>query len=84
MLQAYGSKKQTNWEGYLPILEFAYNSTKHVSTNFSPFMLMYGFQPWSLITVGLANEKLQQELFTRSYGYVKACLLKCTSNSRLV
>ena len=59
MLRAYISKKQTNWEDYLPILEFAYNSAKHVSTKFSPFMLMYGFQPRSLILIGLANVKLQ-------------------------
>ena len=58
MLRAYVSKKQTNWEDYLPILEFAYNSAKHVSTKFSPFMLMYGFQPRSPVAVGLATEKL--------------------------
>ena len=45
MLRAYVSNEQTNWEDYLPILEFAYNSAKHVSTKFSPFMLIYGFQP---------------------------------------
>ena len=60
MLRAYVSKKQTNWEDYLPILEFAYNSAKHVSTGFSPFMLMYGFQPRSPISVGLANERIKQ------------------------
>ena len=43
MLQAYVSKKQTNWEDYLPILEFAYNSATHVTSKFSPFMLIYGF-----------------------------------------
>ena len=59
MIRAYVSDKQTNWEDYLPILEFGYNSAKHVSTKFSPFMLMYGFQPRSPITIGLANEKLQ-------------------------
>ena len=58
MLRAYVSKHQFNWEDYLPILEFAYNSAKHVSTKFSPFMLMYGFQPRSPVLVGLANEKL--------------------------
>ena len=31
MLRAYVTKKQTNWEDYLPILEFAYNSAKHVT-----------------------------------------------------
>ena len=60
MLQAYVTKKQTNWEDYLPVLEFSYNSDKHVTIGFSPFMLMYGFQPRSPVTVGLANEKIQQ------------------------
>ena len=43
MLQAYVSKHQSNWEDYLPILEFAYNSAKHATIGFSPFMLMCGF-----------------------------------------
>ena len=60
MLWAYVSKHQTNWEDYLPILEFAYNSAKHVTTGFSPFMLMYGFQPRSPVSVGLANERSHQ------------------------
>ncbi|WP_208972711.1 hypothetical protein, partial [Escherichia coli] len=58
MVRAYVSKRQSNWEDYLPILEFAYNSAKHVSTGFSPFMLMYGFQPRTPVTVGLAKEKI--------------------------
>ena len=45
MLRAYVGAKPTKWERYLPILEFAYNSSKHTSTGYSPFMLMYGFQP---------------------------------------
>ena len=60
MLRAYVSKKQSNWESYFPIIEFAYNSAKHVSTGFSPFMLMYGFQPHSPVSVGLANEKISK------------------------
>ena len=60
LLRAYVSKKQTNWEDYLPILEFAYNSAKHVTTGLSPFMVMYGFQPRSPILVGLANECIHQ------------------------
>ena len=59
MLRAYVTKKQSNWEEYLPHLEFAYNSSKHSATGFSPFMLMYGFQPRSPIAVGLEKEKLQ-------------------------
>ena len=60
MLRAYVRKRQSNWEDYFPILEFAYNSAKHVTTGFSPFMLMYGFQPRSPVSMGLANEKIQQ------------------------
>ena len=60
MLRAYVKKKKYDWESYLPIIEFAYNSAKHVSTRFSLFMLMYGFQPCSLVLVGLANEKIHQ------------------------
>ena len=67
MLRAYVSKKQTNWEEYLPILKFAYNSAKHVMTRFSPFTLMYGYQPRSPVTVGLATRKfLKLRIFSKS------------------
>lgn len=59
MLQAYVSKRQTNWKEYLPIVEFAYNSAKHSSTGYSPFMLMDGFQPRAPYAVGLQKEKVQ-------------------------
>ena len=59
MLRAYVSKRQSNWEDYLSILEFAYNSAKHVSMGYIPFTLMYGFQPRSPVMVGLANERIQ-------------------------
>ncbi|KAJ7565990.1 hypothetical protein O6H91_02G084000 [Diphasiastrum complanatum] len=59
MLRAYVSKKQTNWEEYLSILEFAYNSTKHSATGYNPFMLMHGFQPHSPTAVGFKQEKVE-------------------------
>ena len=59
MLRAYVSKRQSNKEDYLSSLEFAYNSPKHVPMGYSPFMLMYGFQPRAPIMVGLANERIQ-------------------------
>ena len=60
MLRAYVSKCQSNWEDYLSILEFAYNSAKHVSTGYNRFMLMYGYQPRSPVTVGLANDTIRE------------------------
>ena len=35
-------------------------SADYAKKEFSPCMLMYGFQPRSPITVGLANEKTQE------------------------
>ena len=33
------------WEDCLPHVEFAYNSTIHFATKFSPFEIVYGFNP---------------------------------------
>ena len=59
MLRVYVSKKQTNWEDYFPILEFVYNSVKHVTIGFSSFTLMYDYPPRSPMTVGLATETVR-------------------------
>ncbi|MCO5566933.1 hypothetical protein L7F22_020616 [Adiantum nelumboides] len=59
MLRSYVSKKQSNWEDYLPILEFAYKSSKDLASGFTPFMLMYGFHPRSPMAVSLEKEKTQ-------------------------
>ncbi|MCO5551741.1 hypothetical protein L7F22_005245 [Adiantum nelumboides] len=59
MLCSYVSKKQSNWEDYLSILEFAYNSSKHSATGFTPFMLTYGFQSRSPMAIDLEKEKIQ-------------------------
>ncbi|MCO5579604.1 hypothetical protein L7F22_033461 [Adiantum nelumboides] len=59
MLHSYVSKKQTNGEDALPILEFAYSSSKHSATSFTPFKFMYRFQSRSPMAVGLEKEKVQ-------------------------
>ncbi|NHV87690.1 hypothetical protein, partial [Escherichia coli] len=42
MLRAYVSDRQIDWDIYLPLMEFAYNSQIHKATGFSPFELNYG------------------------------------------
>lgn len=34
-----------SWEECLPFVEFAYNRSTHCTTNFSPFEVVYGFNP---------------------------------------
>lgn len=45
MLRAYVVTDKTSWAQWLPVLEFSYNSNVAGSTEESPFMLLYGYQP---------------------------------------
>ena len=38
-------KNLKTWEDCLLFIEFAYNRTVHSSTGFSPFEIVYGFNP---------------------------------------
>ena len=58
MLRAYVPKTPSKWEQCLPILEFSYNSSKHTSTGYSPFMLMYGFKPCAPVDVTIHCDTL--------------------------
>ncbi|MCO5584776.1 hypothetical protein L7F22_038708 [Adiantum nelumboides] len=42
MLKCYVSDQKTEWENYLPLVEFAYNNTTHSSTGKAPFEIIYG------------------------------------------
>jgi hypothetical protein len=45
LLHAVIQKNLKNWEDCLPFIEFAYNRIVHSTTEFSPFKIVYGFNP---------------------------------------
>ena len=40
-----------NWEEVIPHAEFAYNRAKHSITQKSPFMVVYGFEPFTALGI---------------------------------
>ena len=52
-------------------MEFAYNNSKHTSTGYSLFMLMYGFQLRVAIDVNIHDDELQRtQNFLRDMQYM--------------
>lgn len=45
LLRAIIKKNLKAWEDCIPFIEFAYNRTVHSSTSYSPFEVVYGFNP---------------------------------------
>lgn len=45
LLGTLTSEQKRNWKDYLPSIMFAYNTTIHESTDFTPFYLMFGRNP---------------------------------------
>ncbi|XP_033139368.1 uncharacterized protein LOC117130975, partial [Brassica rapa] len=45
LLRAFIKKNLKSWEDYLPHCEFAYNHAVHSTSKFSPFEIVYGFNP---------------------------------------
>jgi transposase InsO family protein len=42
MLRMYVMDNQTQWEKYLPLVEFAYNNSYHISIGMPPYKALYG------------------------------------------
>jgi hypothetical protein len=49
LMHAIIQKNLQNWEDCLPFIEFAYNRSVHSTTEFSPFEIVYGFNPLTLM-----------------------------------
>ena len=49
MLRVVVQMNLKNWEDNLPFIEFAYNRSVHLSINYSPFEVIYGFNPLTLL-----------------------------------
>ena len=43
LLRSIIQRNLKNWEDCLPHVEFAYNRSVHLATNYSPFEVVYGF-----------------------------------------
>jgi hypothetical protein len=41
-LKAFANEQQNNWDEHLDTVQFAYNTTVHSATGFSPHMMLYG------------------------------------------
>lgn len=55
-LRHYVSADHSNWEGLLPMVEFAINNSKHASSQCTPFYLNYGRHPLTPLSAQLPSK----------------------------
>lgn len=72
LLRILVKKNLKNWEECIPHAEFAYNRAKH-STNMSPFMVVYGFEPYNALDILPLplHERVNMD-FDKRTDYIKA------------
>jgi hypothetical protein len=72
LLRAVIHKNLKSWDTCLPIVEFAYNRSVHRATKFSPFEVVYGFNP--CVPIDLVHIPIDER--TSMNGIRKAKLMK--------
>ena len=60
-------KNNINWVEALPVIAFAYNSTPHTSTGFTPFELTYGTNLPSISHKPTANSNLDEDKYNAEH-----------------
>lgn len=66
MLGTLDDDQKEDWKSYVPSLVHAYNATKHDTTGYSPFYLMFGRHPRLPIDISMGIELEAVEQKTRS------------------
>ena len=59
MLKSLSPAEKRDWKSVLPKLSFAYNSTQHAATGFTPFYMMFGRE--SRLPIDEVFEEVQVE-----------------------
>ena len=77
MVVKYAHEKKEDWDMYLDSCVFTYNTSKHASSPYTPFEVMFGRKavlPVQLTTLMEGNEVLEDYLTTSqsaSFSYYK-------------
>ena len=66
MLRTLEGEKKVNWKAHVAPLVHAYNASRHASTKFSPFYLMFGRKPRLAIDLVLGGEEVKA--VSKGYG----------------
>jgi RNase H-like domain found in reverse transcriptase/Integrase zinc binding domain/Integrase core domain/Chromo (CHRromatin Organisation MOdifier) domain len=76
MLRAYVDGRQSDWQQYLSLMEYAYNDSVHTGTGFTPFFLEYGVDP--LTPLALINKAGLKQQTEGAQGKIHAAVYTCT------